>query len=412
MKNMSIKILTLVLTSCFLTCSNAYAVSKLDFFTQVENFGKSVQKEQAKWEEKYNKAMADLRTKAVKAGGFEGGALFNAMQKQMEGLVVDFSDNVKNQATSGGKIDLSSAFSESTRNFANTQLAAAMAQSMLDDYKKALAAERNAKEKAIDEELMILEAKLKISSADSEEEVEKLANRIADLKAEKEDLKNKSALRDKKAEQLQKNADEAAKAVSDLEKTISGQNTQKYLDKITDSLFSSKKDEKDIEAQEEQQQLEDMYGADIAEFFLGKYEYVGSENIARVRTKRQQEYYKALQNLMRVIIVGAVKGEEFENKSKAYLDKTTKVDGQLGGMAAKIGADVQNAKLAARYLELLLAEMRFNSMVEINSWNDKFKNTKKDVTSFNLDDYVYKKTSLKDKLNDKIQDTIDGWQGL
>ena len=146
--------------------------------------------------------------------------------------------------------------------------------------------------------------------------------------------------------------------------------------------------------------------------FVGKYEYVGSKNIARVRAKRQQEYYKALQNLMRVLVVGAVKGEEFEKKSEAYLEQTTKVDGQLGGMAAKIGADVQNAKLAARYLELLLAEMRFNSMVEINSWNDKFKNTKKDVTKFNLDDYIYKKKSLQDTVNNKLQDTISGWQGF
>lgn len=411
MKNTSIKILTLVLASCFLTCQNTYAISKLDFFTQVENFGKSVQKEQEKWEKRYGKALYDLHDKAIKAGGAEGGALFNVLQKQMEGSVVNFTDNVKNQAVSGGKVDLGSAFSDITKNFANAQLTAAMAQSTLDDYKKAVAAERNAKEKDIDEKLMILEAKLKVIKDDSEEK-EKLATRIADLSAEKEDLKNKTALRDEKAEQLQKNATAAAKAVSDLEQTINGQNTQKYLDKITDSLFSSKKDEEDIEAQEEQQQLDDMYGSDIAEFFIGKYEYVGSQNIARVRAKRQQEYYKALQNLMRVLVVGAVKGEEFEKKSEAYLDQTTKVDGQLGGMAAKIGADVQNAKLAARYLELLLAEMRFNSMVEINSWNDKFKNTKKDVTKFNLDDYIYKKNSLKDKINNKLQDTISGWQGF
>ena len=411
MKNTSIKILTLVLASCFLTCQNTYAISKLDFFTQVENFGKSVQKEKEKWEKRYGKALYDLHDKAIKAGGAEGGALFNVLQKQMEGSVVNFTDNVKNQAVSGGKVDLGSAFSDITKNFANAQLTAAMAQSTLDDYKKAVAAERNAKEKDIDEKLMILEAKLKVIKDDSEEK-EKLATRIADLSAEKEDLKNKTALRDEKAEQLQKNATAAAKVVSDLEQTINGQNTQKYLDKITDSLFSSKKDEEDIEAQEEQQQLDDMYGSDIAEFFIGKYEYVGSQNIARVRAKRQQEYYKALQNLMRVLVVGAVKGEEFEKKSEAYLDQTTKVDGQLGGMAAKIGADVQNAKLAARYLELLLAEMRFNSMVEINSWNDKFKNTKKDVTKFNLDDYIYKKNSLKDKINNKLQDTISGWQGF
>lgn len=411
MKNTPIKILTLVLASCFLTCQNTYAISKLDFFTQVENFGKSVQKEQEKWEKRYGKALYDLHDKAIKAGGAEGGALFNVLQKQMEGSIVNFTDNVKNQAVSGGKVDLGSAFSDITKNFANAQLTAAMAQSTLDDYKKAVAAERNAKEKDIDEKLMILEAKLKVTKDDSEEK-EKLAIRIADLKAEKEDLKNRAALRDEKAEQLQKKATAAAKAVSDLEQTINGQNTQKYLDKITDSLFSGKKDEKDIEAQEEQQQLDDMYGSDIAEFFIGKYEYVGSQNVARVRAKRQQEYYKALQNLMRVLVVGSVKGEEFEKKSEAYLDQTSKVDGQLGGMAAKIGADVQNAKLAARYLELLLAEMRFNSMVEINSWNDKFKNTKKDVTKFNLDDYIYKKNSLKDTINNKLQDTISGWQGF
>ena len=411
MNNTSIKILTLVLASCFLTCQNTYAISKLDFFTQVENFGKSVQKEQEKWEKRYGKALYDLHDKAIKAGGAEGGALFNVLQKQMEGSIVNFTDNVKNQVVSGGKVDLGSAFSDITKNFANAQLTAAMAQSTLDDYKKAVAAERNAKEKDIDEKLMILEAKLKVIKDDSEEK-EKLAIRIADLKAEKEDLKNRAALRDEKAEQLQKKATAAAKAVSDLEQTINGQNTQKYLDKITDSLFSGKKDEKDLEAQEEQQQLDDMYGSDIAEFFIGKYEYVGSQNVARVRAKRQQEYYKALQNLMRVLVVGSVKGEEFEKKSEAYLDQTSKVDGQLGGMAAKIGADVQNAKLAARYLELLLAEMRFNSMVEINSWNDKFKNTKKDVTKFNLDDYIYKKNSLKDKINNKLQDTISGWQGF
>ena len=334
MNNTSIKILTLVLASCFLTCQNTYAISKLDFFTQVENFGKSVQKEQEKWEKRYGKALYDLHDKAIKAGGAEGGALFNVLQKQMEGSIVNFTDNVKNQAVSGGKVDLGSAFSDITKNFANAQLTAAMAQSTLDDYKKAVAAERNAKEKDIDEKLMILEAKLKVIKDDSEEK-EKLAIRIADLKAEKEDLKNRAALRDEKAEQLQKNATAAAKAVSDLEQTINGQNTQKYLDKITDSLFSGKKDEKDIEAQEEQQQLDDMYGSDIAEFFIGKYEYVGSQNVARVRAKRQQEYYKALQNLMRVLVVGAVKGEEFEKKSEAYLDKTSKVDGQLGGMAAK-----------------------------------------------------------------------------
>lgn len=78
----------------------------------------------------------------------------------------------------------------------------------------------------------------------------------------------------------------------------------------------------------------------------------------------------------------------------------------------KIGADIQNAKIAARYTELLLAEIRFVTMQEMISWNDKFKNSKKDVTKFNLDDYVYKKKGVKDFLDDKLQQGVSGWKGL
>ena len=74
----------------------------------------------------------------------------------------------------------------------------------------------------------------------------------------------------------------------------------------------------------------------------------------------------------------------------------------------KIGADIQNAKIAARYTELLLAQMRFNAMSEIILWNDKYKlnDYSKDFTAFNLDDYVNKKKSLLDKLKDKTNSTV------
>ena len=52
------------------------------------------------------------------------------------------------------------------------------------------------------------------------------------------------------------------------------------------------------------------------------------------------------------------------------------------------------------------------TMQEMISWNDKFKNSKKDVTKFNLDDYVYKKKGVKDFLDDKLQQGVSGWKGL
>ena len=69
-------------------------------------------------------------------------------------------------------------------------------------------------------------------------------------------------------------------------------------------------------------------------------------------------------------------------------------------------------------MELLLAEIRFNTMTEINLWNDKYRlmDYSKDYTKFNLDDYVAKKKSLLDQAKDKAKDAatsgISGWKGL
>lgn len=185
------------------------------------------------------------------------------------------------------------------------------------------------------------------------------------------------------------------------------------MEKATDALFAA------AEEDEENEKTEEMYASDYKDFFLGKYEKESSENIARVRYKRQKEYYLALQNLMRVLIIGSAKGKTIADSSENYLvrttggetkdgEKVTAPDGIFGGMSMKIGADIQNAKIAARYTELLLAQMRFNAMSEIILWNDKYKlnDYSKDFTAFNLDDYVNKKKSLLDKLKDKTNSTV------
>lgn len=406
-----ILILTLIMGCSILEYSNAYAAHKLDFFTQLEELGKQIQTKKSEIEKKYNSTMSDLKEKVEKASGAEGAALFSLLQKELEGTTSGIVDNVKNQSINN--IDLGSAIRSATSNYANLQLSATLATNALTDYKQAVIKEREEQKKEIEAKIAAVDEKLKtIDDGDMTDNLAKekdnLAKERADLVAQLTEIERKASARDETAEALAVKAKVAAKKANDAQAYVQEEKWKSDLNKEVDSLFEGTS----VEEQESEESLAEMYGADINEFFLGKYEYLSSDNMARVRTNRQKEYYRSLQNLMRVIMIGAGKGQEIADTADTYLQKTSEVDGIFGGNAMKIGVEIQKAKVAARYAELLLAEIRFNSVAEMNSWTDKYKNNKQDVTKFNLDDYVYKKKSLKDKLNEKIQSGISNWKGL
>ena len=150
MKHNSKHIFALLLLSAVFVLQSrpVYAISKLDFFTQLENTNKKVQKIKEEWEEKYNKAMSDLEAKVEKAGGQEGKALFNMMRTQMEGDAKNIVDNVKNNAKNGN-FNLKDSVKGVTQKYANTKLDLATANSLLSDYKYSLAQERSKKEQEI-----------------------------------------------------------------------------------------------------------------------------------------------------------------------------------------------------------------------------------------------------------------------
>ena len=415
MKHNSKHIFALLLLSAVFVLQNqpVYAISKLDFFTQLENMNKKVQKIKEEWEEKYNKAMSDLEAKVEKAGGQEGKALFNMMRTQMEGDAKNIADNVKNNAKNGN-FNLKDSVKGVTQKYANTKLDLATANSLLSDYKYSLAQERSKKEQEIKTKISLLDAEEKLPSTKTDaKRLQEIAQEKADLAMQLKALEDKNSEQNEKMQamekQIQKYADEASK----LNRELFDEGGKAYMEKATDALFAA------AEEDEENEKTEEMYASDYKDFFLGKYEKESSETIARVRYKRQKEYYLALQNLMRVLIIGSAKGKTIADSSENYLvrttggetkdgEKVTAPDGIFGGMSMKIGADIQNAKIAARYTELLLAQMRFNAMSEIILWNDKYKlnDYSKDFTAFNLDDYVNKKKSLLDKLKDKANSTV------
>lgn len=415
MKHNSKHIFALLILSAVFVLQNqpVYAISKLDFFTQLENMNKKVQKIKEKWEEKYNKAMSDLEAKVEKAGGLEGKALFNDIRTQMEGDSKNIIDNVKSNAKNLD-FDFKKNIKNVTSKYANTKLDLATANSLLSDYKYSLAQERSKKEQDIKTKISLLDAEEKLPSTKTDaKRLQEIAQEKADLAMQLKALEDKDPEQNEKMQAMEKQIQKYANEASKLNRELLEEGGKAYMEKATDALFAA------AEEDEENEKTEEMYASDYKDFFLGKYEKESSETIARVRYKRQKEYYLALQNLMRVLIIGSAKGKTIADSSESYLVRTTggetkdgeKVaapDGIFGGMSMKIGADIQNAKIAARYTELLLAQMRFNAMSEIILWNDKYKlnDYSKDFTAFNLDDYVNKKKSSLDKLKDKANSTV------
>lgn len=446
MKHISKKILALMLLSAVLYSPRAAAISKLDFFAPAEGISTRVEKIAKKVAEKYNKAMSDLEDKVMRGGcresngvkicRKEGNALYSMLKDQFEKDSGSIIDNVKSQVTSGNldiRNILKNSIKATTQKYANAKLDLQTANYALADYKAALATERANKEKDINQDIMILKLKLETDEVKENKEArEQIVRQIADLEEQKAALSAEKSKRDAKAESMEKDIKNKAEAVAGWSKQLDEEQMKLKLDKASDALFDIKIGDnkelgdlfEDADEDEENKEVEEMYGADYQAFFLAKYEPATSENILRVRNKRKAEYYKALQNLMRVLIIGTAKGKNISDSSTAYLNRVaggTDADGKtevkgpegiFGAMSMKIGADIQNAKVAARYTEMLLAEIRFNTMSDINLWNDKYKlvDYKKDFTKFNFDDYVEKKKSLKDKIKDKVNGGIQ--QGL
>lgn len=412
MKKSLQKILALLFIGCLLYSPNAQAISKLDFFTHAEEAGKRVQKVKQKWEEKYNKAMADLHEKVLKATGAEGAAIYDAfMEKNFKNLE-EFGKNVKYQAMSGD-FNLASNLKNLTKDYDKLKVEFEAASGAARNYAKSQAEERSKKEEEISKRLLELNAELKLPSTESDaDRKEEIAKEIADLSAQKEELASGQARRNEQQEAAEKRAKEVGDKFLKVKNQLSELTMKEKMNKAVDSLFGES-DEK-----EEQEETKELYAADINEFFLGKYEYQSSENISRVQKKRQKEFYAALLNLMKVVTENSVDSRTIYEKNVTYTDATTQVDGLFGGMSMKIGADIQKAKVAARYMELLLAEMRYNAMSEIIRWNDKYKlrDYKKDYSTLNLDDYILKKGNLlddaKESITGGIQKGLDSWGGF
>lgn len=421
MKKVSIGIATAIILSATLFVPEASAIHKLGFWDPIVDFAHKVQKTKEKIEEQYTAVLEKQNEKIKKATGAEGAALFKAVVPQNLG---DIRKGIV-QKLLAGQWDFDSLLKGALPKLANMKLDWASFKQLSQDYDRALKAEKLAKDKEIDAELTKLYAEVNLYQQQKDvynlDELQQLLVENPNDEKLEEYAQKIAALEEQKSTNVNPTAKKFEDEMKDLNKKIRENNreimdTQMFkdltskTDDLISGLFSKKADDAETK---------DLYNQNIAKLFLGKYELVNAENVNRIMKNRKQEYYHAVVNMLEIALEGDGHTMKIADDSQNMKEAMTEVaEGNYGAKDMEIGTDIETAKAAARYMQLLLAKLRLDTTRTLQSWTDYYKlkdysKYTKDEIKFSLDDYILndsKIAQLKGLAKGKAQDAIDNFK--
>lgn len=410
MRKYSYKILVLALASYVATVTPAYATVKLEATGPAADIVAKIQKVKEKYEDIQSKILKEKEKWTKKAEAFmnktlgtEGAALFKEfVVKPGAGIVESAAKgqfNAGDFSLSGFTDAMKSELGNYKLDFATL---AAQSRDMIESDAKA----KREKEKALDVQITQLRAewemkrKLYEQTKDSQlaGEIIGLEQRIANLEQQKTEVTSDMAAFDQE-DKISKQMNDLQKVMADYSSKINQEDILKQLNSEALSMFTLKMEEEETDA---------VYAASVEKLFLGKYEFGNSENLARVRKARKEEFFKSEKNMVNVIVDTYKSIQETGDKMKKCEQARDNAQAIFGQETMRVCVDVQIAKVAAQYMEMLLAQMRHESSAEIQKWADVYKlpDYSRDYTKFNLDDYVLTKDDLKRKIKDKISGAV------
>lgn len=425
MKKYNKKISILVLVSCLLTATPSFATIKLEFTGPLADMLNKIEKTKEKIEDIQSKILKEKEkwTKNAEAYmdktlGTEGAALFKMyVVKPGAGIVKSAAKgqfNAGDYSLSGFTDAIKSEIGNYKLDYATlaTQSRDIMAADSMAKHQKDVEIEKQISELNAQRQALNMMRKQAASSNEDvtaiDQELENLTSRIANLERQRTEISNDMSAFEK--------SDQMLNDMANLQKIISEQNSKvdqedllKQLNAEALSLFTAENENEDTEA---------LYATKIDKLFLGQYIPGTSENLAQIRKARKEEFFKSEKNLVNVIVNTYKSISETKDKMMKCEQARDNAEGLFGQEAMRVCVDVQIAKVAAQYMEMLLAQIRHEAITEIQNWGntDRFPNYTRDYTKFNLDDYVITKDdlrpSLKKTISGQISSAIDNFKGF
>ena len=385
-----------VVISLFLSVSEAQAIVKLDFFEPIADVAKFVEKTLSKYENIYNQYVEKLNEKLTKALGNEGMKLFKEFLVKPGTMYLSAAATGQFNANDSAGTRL---FSSYSRLIGNEKLEYAYLSDDLKDLVDTKEKEKQDKLLVMEDYLVRLQSEREALNAQLEnpdlqtqenlDALEEYDKRIAALQTELEKTKSQKVLEDEEVkEKIQQKKAKQEDLLEKADKASWASLDEKLNSVKVEEMFGSKIDE---------EETEDLYRTGVEKFFLRENEDPWPENLERIMRARHEEYYEAEKNLWKVMVNTHKSISETEEYMKKCLEAAPEAEGRFGTASMRVCIELQNAKAAAQYMEMLLAQVRFETTKEIQTWNDKYKmkDYEHDMTSLDLDEYVLKKKDVK-----------------
>ena len=156
-------------------------------------------------------------------------------------------------------------------------------------------------------------------------------------------------------------------------------NLDSQVDELFGSLFTKK------------EEVVNAYSDKIKKLFLGRNEVTNPRTVARIVRERKNEYYWAYKNMLEKVVESYKVTAEASEKSEGCLDASTQqADGLFGAMSMRVCNDIQSAKAAIQYTQMMLAQLRLDATEDLQGWSDAYAMVSydHDIVGLNLDSYV------------------------
>lgn len=231
-------------------------------------------------------------------------------------------------------------------------------------------------------------AKLRAMQAQDPSKKDEYESQIASFENQKSTYQNQMGLQESIVKEKGKSEiDSLNKQMADLRNEAAAKAGDAAADKLTSMLGGSDPDAA-------------LMNAMIKKNFLTKDGAETSENVMRVRVYRK---LVAMQDTIAAFNAAwKIKKTRLDNtnKTEETQEKVSELEGATASLALDTKLKVENINALLEYTKLMVHRMKMNTaneLAELHKW--KLNNYEKDVSQFNLDDYVFNKKSLGDKLS-------------
>lgn len=407
MKKLHIKIFGFMLLLGVLFAPNVYAVSKLDYTEPPNDLTAKIQKIKERIEQKYTEVMEILNGKIRKAFGAEGAFLINEYVFRRGSHLVR---NAMMGQLAVGDFSLKGLSQSMLSQLGSFKLDLANLAMLANDYEAALQYGKLEKTKQMNILLSQYEAerdaiqKALASNPDDEElkaKFDDLNVNIANMQAQIRSVMTEQSEDDQKLQSYRGTIAALDAQIGSLSIMRASNELVKTLNSKLDNLFDKLTD------------TESPYATSMNKLFLGVFESPSSINLMRIKKARKKEYYDALKNIAREYLNTYKNIEKITEESQSCVEALSKADGIAGQQTMQICVDLQQAKAAAGYTQLLLAKLRYRATADLQLGSGNYAiNGYTDQTKFNLDNYKFKKSDLYSVNVNNVKNAIANFKGF